>query len=134
MRNDESFQVTFDGVVKVAKINDIPAPRTASPAASLSDEEIALQKELVNCHPLQLTASIVMSTVGSRDCLVNADENNVVRHLRCEMFGVLDRMNGELHRRFYSIGVTLAAIMTLSSTSDTRENTSTSRILFLSRD
>ena len=84
MRNDDAYKSVYDKTLMVANDNNISV--SLPPPEALQKRPRTLPKHLAN--------SVVMSTIGKRDRQPNSVD------LKRNMFEMLDKMDGEIDRRF----------------------------------
>jgi len=94
MRTDDAFKNMYDKVVAAANANDISEPLSASSQA----ETLSGAGQRKHVLPHRLDCSVVMCEVGYRQRRQSPGSN--CHSLKRDMFEILDKMTGELDRRF----------------------------------
>jgi hypothetical protein len=108
MRNDEAYRNTKDAAATLANDNNI----SVSILSSDFNETETLPKHRPRALPQHLDNSVVMSTVGYRE-----RQSNDVHILKRNMFEIIDKMVGELDRRFSGNESLLRACCTIDPSS-----------------
>jgi len=106
MRNDDAYRCVYDKSAAVANDNGISVPVCESPRTE------TLTNQRARALPQHLANSVVMSTVGYRD-----RQSNDLHNLKRDMFQIIDKMVGELDRRFTGNETLLRACCTIDPSS-----------------